>query len=187
MQIPQIRMQSNLAKIEISTTPSQQYIEQPKAQLDLQQPKADMTIQTTPGQLNIDQTRAWESMDIKHIFRRIEENAQKGMNDALNGVARRASEGDELMRIENGGSPIASQATRNSELLNYDYNIGFTPPPFSVKINYQPSRLNIQVNPNQVINNTVAQKPIIDYKEGQVSTRMKQYAGLNIDFINLEV
>ena len=107
MQIPQIRMQSNLAKIEISTTPSQQYIEQPKAQLSLQQPKADMTIQTTPGQLNIDQTRAWESMDIKHIFRRIEENAQKGMNDALNGVARRASEGDELMRIENGGSPIS--------------------------------------------------------------------------------
>ena len=92
------------------------------------------------------------------------------------------------MRIENGGSPIANQATRHSALFNYDYNIGFTPPPFSVKINYQPSRLNIRCEPEpQVINNTVAQKPVIDYKEGQVSTGMKQHAGLNIDFINLEV
>ena len=187
MQIPQIRMQSSRAQIEISTTSPQQTIGQPQAQMNLQQPKAELSIRTIPGQLTIDQTRAWESMDIKHIFRRIEENAQKGINNALSGTGRRASEGDELMRIEYGGSPIASQATRNSQLLNYDYNIGFVPPPFSVKINYQPGNLTIQAYPKQVINNTVAQKPIIDYKEGQVSTRMKQHAGLNIDFINLEV
>ncbi|WP_338449521.1 DUF6470 family protein [Niallia oryzisoli] len=182
MQIPQIVMQSRFAQIDISTTPSQQTIEQPKAQLSLQQPKAEMILETTPGQLSIDQTRAWESMNIKHIFRRIEENAQKGINDALNGTARRATEGEEMMRIENGGSAIASQATRNSQLLNYDYNIGLVPPPFSVKMNYQPGHLTIQVEPKQVINNTVAEKPVIDYQKGQVNIRMKQNAELNIDF-----
>lgn len=187
MQLPQIRMQSSFAQIEISRTPPQQFIEQPPAQLDLQQPQAEMIIQRTPGQLTIDQTMAWESMDMKHIFRRIEENAQKGYQDLLNGIARISSEGDELMRIENGGSAIADQADRNSKLLNYDYNIGFVPPPFSVKINFQPGQLFIQAEPKKVINLTRPQKPIIDYKEGEVVTRLKQHAQLNIDFINLTV
>lgn len=187
MQVPQIRMDSTFAKIDISTTPAQQTIEQPKAQQYIEQPKAEMTIQQTKGHLTIDQTIAWESMDIKHIFRRIEENAQKGYHSVLSGMARKASEGDEMMRIENGGNPIASQGDRNSQLLNYGYNIGFVPPPFSVKINYQPGQVYINAEPRQVVNNTIAQKPIIDYREGSVNTSLKQHADLNIDFVNIEV
>lgn len=174
-------MESRFAQIDISTTPSQLSIEQPQAQMDLQQPKAEIVMQTIPGQLTIDQSRAWEAMDIKHIFRRVEENAQKANNDVLNGIGRTAAEGDELMRIENGGSPIANQATRNSQLLNYDYNIGFVPPPFSVVTNYQPGKVNIQVETRPVINHSEARKPIIDYRQGQVDISMKQYPELYID------
>ncbi|WNS75088.1 DUF6470 family protein [Bacillus sp. DTU_2020_1000418_1_SI_GHA_SEK_038] len=185
MQIPQIRMESAFAKINITGTLAQQTIEQPKAQLDLQQPKAEMIIHRSQGQLSIDQTIAWESMDIKHIFRRIEEHAQKGYNDLLSGIARTASEGDELMRIEHGGGAIASQAARNSELFNYNYNIGFTPPPFSVKINYQPGHLDIQAEPQKVVNNTVARKPMIDYQKGDITYQMKQQPSLKIDVVNI--
>lgn len=187
LQIPQIRMESTQAKIELSTTPAQQSIEQPRAQLNLEQPKAVMSIQSSPGKLTIDQTIAWESMDVKHIFRRIEEKAQEGYRAVLSGMARKASEGDELMQIEHGGNPLANQAERGSQLLDYSYNIGFIPPPFSVRINYQPSHLKIDVEPQKVINNTITQKPIIDYQQGQVHTSMKQHAELKIDFINIEV
>jgi hypothetical protein len=186
MQLPQIRMESRFAQIETSTTAYQVFIEQPQAQLDLEQPQAELYIEKTPGLLTIDQTMAWESMDIKHISRRIEENAQKGYSSVINGMARRASEGDELMRIENGGNAIANQAKRNSQMLDYDYNIALVPPPFSVKINYQPGRLAIQAYPKQVINNTVARQPIIDYREGRVTTSLQQDAELNIDFANLK-
>jgi hypothetical protein len=180
-------MNSSMAKIEITSTPAQQSIEQPKAQLYLQQPKAEVKIQTTPGQFTIEQTLAWESMDIKHIFRRIEENAQKGYSDLLSGIARTATEGDELMRIENGGSPIVNQAIKNSKIQSRDYNIGFVPPPFSVKINFAPGNLKIKAYPKQVINDPVVQKPQIDYREGEVSTKVKQFADLNINFINLGI
>lgn len=187
MQISQIRLESTPAKLELSTTPAQQSIEQPRAQLNLEQPKAEMRMQSTPGKLTIDQTIAWESMDLKHIFRRVEENAQEGKNAVLSGMAKRASEGDELMQIEHGGNPLASQAERGSQLLDYSYNIGFIPPPFSVRINYQPSHLKIDVEPKKVINNTITQKPIIDYKQGEVHKSMSQHADLKIDFVHIEV
>lgn len=187
MQIPQIRLNSTMAKIEITTTQAQQTIEQPKAIVNLKQSNAEMEMRTTPGQLTIDQTIAWESMDIKHIFRRIEEGAQKGYQDVLSGMARVASEGDEMMRIEHGGSPIASQAERNSKLLDYSYNIGFVPPPFSVKLNYQPGQVSIHIQPKKVENHTVSQKPLIHYSPGQANVSLRQHADLNIDFVNIEV
>ncbi len=187
MQIPQIRMQSTSAKIEISSTPAQQTIQQPKAVQHIEQPQAEMSIETIPGQLSIDQTAAWESMDIKHIFRRIEESAQRGYSAVLSGMARTASEGDELMAIENGGSAIASQASRNSALMNYDYNIGFVPPPFSVKINYMPGKASIYAQAKQPIIQTEVQKPIIDYRAGEVRTNLRQQASLQMDVINTEI
>ena len=187
MRIPQIQMQSTTAKINIRTTPSQQTIRQPKAQQNLQQPKAQMSIRTTPGHLSIDQSRAWDAMDIKSVFKRTREAAQKGHSDALSGVARRASEGSQLMRIEYGGNAIVSQAKQKGHLLDFQYNIGFVPPPFSVKINYQPGKVHINVNPQKVINHTVAQKPVIDYRAGDVSVSMKQHASLHFDVVDVEV
>jgi hypothetical protein len=186
MQLPQIRLESQQAKIQMHTIPPKQSIEQPPAQLDLQQPRAELTIERTPGKLTIDQTKAWEDMDLKHIFRRIEEFAQKGYEDWLKGLERMAQDGDELMRIENGGNPLAEQTKRNGESPIYDFNIGFVPSHFSVKTNYEPAKLNIQWKVNKPINNTKPQKPIIEYEPGKVEIAMKQYANLKVDFVNLK-
>ncbi len=43
-----------------------------------------------PGQLTIDQSEAWAQMDIKPISQRTAENAQKGKQKVLEGMARRA-------------------------------------------------------------------------------------------------
>ncbi len=185
MQLPQIRLQSTFAKIAIETTPPVQEIEQPPAELDLQQPPAEMKIETTPSKLTIDQTKAWEDMDLKHIFRRIEEFAQKGYEDWLEGIARVSRQGDELMRIEDGGNPIADQAKENSEDPIYDFNIGWVPSLFSVKTNFEPSKVHIDVNVNKPMNNTKINKPIINYTPGKVTTEIAQRNSLKIDFVNL--
>lgn len=186
MQLPQIRLNSLFARIEIERTSPQHSIEQPKAELDIQQPKAEMTIDRIPSKLSIDQSKAWEAMDLKNIFRRIEEFAQNGYQDWLKGLGRRTSEGEQLMKIENKGHPIVSLAKQNSEKPMLDFNIGFVPPHNSVKIDFDPGKLNIQWEPKKVINNTRTQKPIIEYNPGKVTTKIKNYPQLKIDFANLK-
>jgi hypothetical protein len=186
MNLPQIRLESTLAKIAIETTPPMLEIEQPQAELDLQQPPAEMKIEKTPAKLTIDQTKAWEDMDLKHIFRRIEEFAQQGYEDWLEGMARVSRQGDELMRIENGGNPIAEQAKENSEDPIYEFNVGWVPSHFSVKTNYEPTKVHIDVKVNKPINNTKINKPIINYTPGKVTIDLAQRNSLKIDFVNFK-
>lgn len=185
MLLPQIRLESTFARIGIESPRGQQSIEQPRADIDIQQPQAEMTIDRTPSKLSIDQTQAWEEMDLKHIFRRIEEFADLGYQDHLTGIARRAQEGDALMRIENGGNPIPEIARRNTEKI-YDYKLGFVPSPFSVKIDYQPAKVDIQWKVNKPIINSKARKAITEYKPSPVEISMKQDASLKIDFAHLK-
>ncbi|MFK2826310.1 DUF6470 family protein [Bacillus sp. B190/17] len=186
MQLPQIRMTSQQAQIELNIQQPVQSIEQPLAELDLQQPQADMELERTPAKLTINQTKAREDMDLKHISKRVEEAAQLGYQDWLEGLARVSAEGDELMMIENGGDPIPEQAQRNSEGPELEFNIGWIPSAGGVSIDYVPGKVDIHVQPNPVINNTRPQKPIHNYQPGKVHIALKQYASLSIDFVNLK-
>jgi hypothetical protein len=186
MNLPQIRLESTFAKIAIETTPPMLEIEQPPAELDLQQPPAEMKIETTPAKLTIDQTKAWEDMDLKHIFRRIEEFAQQGYEDWLEGMARVSRQGDELMRIEDGGDPIAEQAKENSEDPMYEFNVGWVPSHFSVKTNYEPAKVHIDVEVNKPIIKTKINKPIINYTPGKVTINLAERNSLKSDFVNLK-
>jgi hypothetical protein len=185
MNLPQIRLESTFAKIAIESTPPVQEIEQPPAELDLQQPPVEMKIETTPSKLTIDQTKAWEDMDLKHIFRRIEEFAQQGVEDWLEGMARLSRQGDELMRIEDGGNPLVEQAKENSEDPMYEFNVGWVPSYFSVKANFEPSKVHIDVKVHKPINNTKINKPMINYTPGKVTVDLAQRNSLKIEFVNL--
>ena len=149
MKVPQIRLESISAQISIHTNKAQQSIEQPKADVSIQQPKADLKIETTPANLSIDQTEAWADMDLKHISRRVAEAANQAKKDALEGIARRAQEGQQLMRIEDGGNPIADIAKKNGAKPIYPFNIGYIPSAGSVKIQFEPAKVNIDVKSNK--------------------------------------
>ena len=127
MQLPQIRLQSTFIKTGLNIEQPIQEIEQPKAIQSIEQPKAIVEIDTTPGILTIDQSKARADMDLKNISQRIQEFAQNGVQDLLQGIARRVAQGDELMRIENGGNPIASQAKQDGEGPEKQFNIGWIP------------------------------------------------------------
>ena len=186
MKLPQIRLESQPALISLQTKNAIQNIEQPKAELDIQQPPAEMTIERMPSQLTIDQTAAREAIDLKTIRRRIEEHADNGYQGVLDGIARRKQEGDDLMRIEDGGNPMPIHAKQNSERPEKHFNIGFIPPLFSVKINYEPTKLDIYWQTNQVINNSKANKPTLEYEAGKVDVDLRQRESLSIDYINVD-
>ncbi|RDW15667.1 DUF6470 family protein [Oceanobacillus chungangensis] len=186
MQLPQIRMQSQHAEIQIHTTNAKQRIEQPKADLVIHQPQAQISIQTTPAMLDIDQSKAWEDMNLMSILKRNERHAEEGMRAIAQGTARRASEGTELMKIENGGSPLINQAIRNGHDQSKSLGIKFIPSPFAVKFNYQPAEVHIDVEINQPTIEATPNKPIMTYQPGKVETSLKQREDLQISFTNLE-
>jgi Family of unknown function (DUF6470) len=186
MNFPQLRMESTFGQLGLSTQKPVQEIEQPPADVSFVQPKAELTIDRRPGKLTIDQTQAWEDMDLKHIFKRIEEFAQNGYQDWLTGMERRAQEGDDLMRIESGGNPIPEHAKINSENPQFEFNIGFVPSHFSVKTNYQPSVLNINWKTNKPEIDVKVNKPRHDYTPGVIRGEMKQWPSLKIEVVGLE-
>jgi Family of unknown function (DUF6470) len=184
---PQIRMESTFGKISINSQKALQEIQQRPAELFIKQPKAELEIERTPGQLTIDQSKAREDMDLKNISKRIEEFAQKGYEDWLAGLARMSQEGDDLMRIENGGNPISEHAKINSESPIYEFNIGFVPSPNSVKIDYQRGNVKINWNIHNPEIDVKVNKTIYDYMPGSVSVTLKQRPSLSIDFVGLYV
>ncbi|MBE4907053.1 hypothetical protein IMZ08_03150 [Bacillus luteolus] len=185
MQLPQIRLESKYAKIGMRTSKPVQDIQQTPADLSIKQLKADLKIRTLPGKLTIDQTQARADVDLKSIARRIEEFSNEGYQALLDGIARRAQEGDQIMKVENGGHPIAEQAEVNSKNPIYDFNIGWVPSHGSVKINYLPSEVNIDVTVNKPIIEPGINKAKTGYTPGKTNIYLEQQNSLVIDFDNL--
>lgn len=183
MNIPKLQVQTTKAQIGLHTQKPVQQIEQPKANLDLQQPKAIQTIETTKPQLSIDTEQARADLDLMSASRRTAEVAQYAAQTAIEGLGRRAEEGKQLMQIENGGNPIASQAKQSGRQPYSSLSIKFIPSHGSVKVNFQPGSVDIKVEPQQVINNTTTNKPIHNYTPGKVTVEMQQHASIQIDWL----
>ncbi|MDY0408916.1 DUF6470 family protein [Paracerasibacillus soli] len=178
-------MESQFAQIQINQTSGTLTMEQPHATVSIQQPKAEISIETTPSTLTIDQTKAWEDMNLMNILRRTEKNAQEGHQALLEGIGRRAEQGQQLMEIEHNGNPLKEQAIVNGNRPEKSLGITFIPSNFAVQIHYEPAKVSIEARAKQPIIDIKANQPIIQYERGDVSIGMKQYAQLNIDFVNL--
>ena len=87
------------------------------------------------------------------------------------------------MKIEKGGNPLAEQAKRTGRQSYSSLGIKFIPQADSVKINFKPGSVDIQAEPQKVINNTKTNKPIHTYTSGKVSVEMQQYPSLKIDWL----
>lgn len=188
MEFPQIRMQSQMAQIAIHTKDAEIHIKQPQAQVSIQQPPAEVNIRTKPGKLTIDQTEAFADMNLMSILRRNKMHAEAGNAAVLEGTARRAKEGRELMEIENGGDPLTQQAKRNSEREMKPLGITFIPSRFSVNIDYEPAELEFDVKANKpIIEAETYQRASLQYVPGSVETSLKQRPELDVWFVNLTV
>ncbi|MFD1020303.1 DUF6470 family protein [Thalassobacillus hwangdonensis] len=185
MNFPQIRIQSQSARIGMDSKDAELTMQQPNAQVSIQQPKADLSIKQKKGKLSIDQTNAWNNIGLKSSFVRTRETADHARQALLEGIARISQEGDELMRIENDGNPIAAQAERNAR---YEFFVqhGGMPTYDLVNLSYEVGGAEIDVRPNKPVIDVIPQKPQINYTKGDVSIYIEQYPELNIDFDGLK-
>ncbi|KRG15041.1 hypothetical protein ACA30_07595 [Virgibacillus soli] len=183
MRIPQIQMESQQAKISMQTMNARQSIQQPQADLRIEQPKAVMKMRTTPGKLTIDQSQAWEEMNVKSTFKAVKENAVKGNQKVMEGIARVAQEGDEMIEIQNGQNAYVEQAKRQANPPMPETNITWIPSPFSVKTHYQPGQVDIQFQARKPSIDATVRKPVIQYAPGDVQIQLAQRNHLKIDLI----
>ena len=181
MNIPQLQIQTTRGILGLQITKPIQEIEQPRATLTQQQPAAILEIFTTRSQLSIDTTEARADVDMKSVFRRSEENAQFGKQGAMEGIARRAQEGQQLIRIENGSNAIVEIAKHNATPPPAPMGIRFVGNHSSVQVSIQPGTTNIRFTPQKAINDVQINKPIHQYTPGKVTGVMEQYPSIQID------
>ncbi|ARK22455.1 DUF6470 family protein [Sporosarcina ureae] len=181
MNIPQLQIQTTPAKIDLQVTKPVQEIQQPKATLSIEQPAAILEMSTTRPQLSLDTTENRADLDLKSVFRRTSENAQYGMQKAQEGSARRAQEGQQLMKIENGAS-IADIVKQNTERPMADLQVKFVGDRTKVKMSFSEGSLDINVTPQKPKIDAQINKPIHNYTPGKVSVEMAQYGSIQIDW-----
>jgi len=181
MNFPQIQIQTTKAILGLNIEKPIQRIEQPKADLHIEQPPATLTIDPKPAQLTIDQSKAWSDMGLIGPLASTEKFAQEGRQALLEGISRRAQEGDQLMKIEKDGNAIAQIAAEKGLRSYKQLGIKFIPSVNSVDIGYEPEYLNIKVHQNKPVINVKVNKPIHEYKPGDVSGYMIQYPSIKID------
>ena len=181
MNIPQIQIETRPAKLGLQIDKPQQSIEQPKASIQQSQPAAILDIRRTQPTLTIDQTEAWASMERKHILRAMDEFAKEGLSAVQEGMARRASEGTQMMRIEDGGEAIQNIAKNNAYPPPADINVRFLLGRFGVEFSIEPGTTDIHVEPQKPTLDVQVHKPIHEYTPGKVSGVMEDYGEVRID------
>ncbi|MCA1011246.1 DUF6470 family protein [Halobacillus halophilus] len=181
MSIPKLQIQTTQARLGIISRPAVQDIRQYRAEQTIEQPEADVRIQQRSGKLTIDQTKAWNNIGLKSIFTRTEETAAKAQQIWMEGISRTAQEGDELMRIENKGNPIAAHAEQNAQ---FDFSMipGGKPAFDLVDIQYEPAPAAISMEANPPKIQTVKRAPDLTYQPGKVEVNLEQHANIHIDW-----
>ena len=88
------------------------------------------------------------------------------------------------MHIERGGNVVAAHAKENSELQKKQFNVGWIPSPFSVKMHYEQAKVQFNVQTQKPIIDVQVRHPIHDYTPGRVIVGVSQKNSLEIDFVN---
>ena len=178
---PQLQIQTTRGILGLQTNKPTQEIEQPRALMNIQQPAAILEISSTRPQLSLDTTEARADIDMKSVRRRIEENAQYGKQGVMEGIARRAQEGQQLLQIEQGGKVIADIAKQNAIPPPAPLGIRFVGNRLNVQMSAQPGTTNIQATPQKPIIDVQTNKPIHNYTQGKVTGEMNPYPSIQID------
>lgn len=181
MDIPQLQIQTTKGFLELQITKPVQEIEQPRATVTQEQPAAILEMSTTRPQLSLDTTEARAEIDLKSVRRRIEEQAQAGQQAVLEGIGRRASEGQQMMKIENGGNVFGELSKQNQPRQYASLGMRFVGNKSGVQMSFQPGSVDIQATPQKPIFDAQVNKPVHNYTPGKVSGQMNPYPSIQID------
>lgn len=146
MNLARLEMRQTHAAIQMTSNRPTLEMRQGRADLSMTQGKAEMTQQTTQGRLEIDSSVARSESNLKATLELGQYFGQLGEQGASEATAQAASDGDRLMRIENG-SPIASMAAEKTATPYPIVDMGFMPKSIDrVKLTYTPADVKIEWN-----------------------------------------
>ncbi|MFF5993796.1 DUF6470 family protein [Lysinibacillus sp. KU-BSD001] len=187
MRLPQIQIKTTDIQMDLIIQKPVQRISQPQAEQTISQPPAKLEINTTRSVLKIDSSEARRDLGLYPTGEMIEKYAQEGKQAVLQGIARRVSEGNRIMK--GAGKGQAREIAQQIAMQNTGpkrpgpYNIKFVPSVGSVKINFTPGTTNIKVTPGNLNINVKVNKPIHNYTPGKVTGVMVQRPRVDIDVI----
>ncbi|WP_397537244.1 DUF6470 family protein [Rummeliibacillus pycnus] len=181
MRIDQIQIHTTNAKLALNISKPVQQIEQPRAQQSIEQPAATLEMHSTPSKLLIDSSQAYRDLGLLTAKEAVEYSAQKGKEDVMEGIARRVSEGDQMMDISIS-SENAIQNIAESTALSPPPQMAITwkPSVGAVKINYEAGSLDINIQQNKPKIDVQVGKVVHDYTPGRVEGVMEQYPSVEI-------
>lgn len=161
MKLDQIQIRTQDARVDLNISDSNQYIKQNPAQQSISQPAATIQMSHTNAKLSIDSSQARYDIGLLSPKESVAEYARKGKQAVMEGIARKVSEGNQLMAIENkdGANILANIAKSHDTFTVQKIGIKFIPSFKAVKITYQAGDLNIHTQVN---------KPQIDVQLGDV-------------------
>lgn len=185
MRIPQIQITTTDIKMDLNIQNPQQRIQQPQADLNISQPAATLEINTTNAKLDINMDQMWRDLGLKPTGELISDYAEKGRQGALQGIAKRVREGQQLMKGAGRGqegATIAQIAKQNHGPKRAGpYNIKFIPSIGSVKVNITPGTTDINIQRNAPNIDVQVNKPIHQYTPGKVTGTMVQRPSVQVD------
>lgn len=185
MKLPQIQISKTDIQMDFTIQNAKQTIKQPRAIQKIEQPAAILEINTTNGVLKIDSSQARRDLGLIGPIEATENAAQKGKQVNLRGIARRVSEGRQMM-INSGkeqGPVIGQIAKQNHGPHRTPIGIKFVPSIGSVKVDYTPGTTDINVQRRDPKIDIQVNKPIHDYTPGKVTGTMVQRSNIQIDVI----
>lgn len=173
MQMPQIQISQQNAKVHTNSEHGFMQVRQHRAKMDVKTNPAELGMHTEHAKVYIDQTQAFADANMKHIFRRIEEYAARGYRESLKGIARRAQEGNRMAAIHIESNPFVEFANKGKGQLP-NSNIDFIPKYGSVKFQHKPGKTTLSVSPYNVDINVQARMPEFNYSPGKARTYLAQ-------------
>lgn len=187
MKLDQIQIHTTDAKVDLQITKPIQHIEQPRAQQHIEQPAATLEIHSEAAKLFVDSSQAYRELGLLTPKESIEQNAQEGQQKAMEGIARRVSEGNQMMDISiNAGNAIQQIAASKAIPDSPQMAITWKPSVGAVKIQYQEGSLNINIQRHEPKIDVQIGKVVHDYTPGDVTTTLIQRPSVETTVIKAE-
>ena len=186
MRFPEIHIRTYDIIMDWNIQDPVQTIRQPRADQHIEQPAAILEINSTRAQLHLDTTQARRDLGLVGPLESIDNYAKEGKKAVLEGMARRAKEGRQIM--ENAGKGMGRQIIQNIAKEKFgpkplQFNLKFVPSIGSVKVDYIPGETEINITPQKPKIDVQVNKPIHEYTPGKITGEVLQYPKVEIDVI----
>lgn len=176
-----IRIFKTDIQIDVRTTPAKLSISQPKADFEMTRKDPKVIIKSEQIQVRIDQRQCFNESGLKDYATLSKECAEAGKRAALEGISRRANEGNMLSDIATGGSAIA-QIAANKSSRRHVFDIVSMPMSRPV-IDFIGGNVDIRIEEGYIDLKSAPNKPVIDVEVGGIDISIRQYPDISFQYV----